>query len=257
MPALVFNNMYLVSGCQRRARGWPTRTWGDDATFGREQKHGGRREGKARGRDQSQTGWGPKHLPRGRVEIEMGQFLTPVTYLLSTTQCVVYMQVKAKEEENIALQSEMVHAREKHEVIIQWIFGQEFRWLQKCPLGQAQDFFLNSSWKGSCKMPTVHEMVHENQHWVGYISKWWIYDMDIYPFGKLDILIYPEKDLDIGYFYYIKYPFWQLDIGYGYISIENLWIWIWYYIQKKWIWPSVGKLSAILLCYVSNKTDAD
>ena len=45
-----------------------------------------------------------------------------------------------------------------------------------------------------------------------------IYDMDIYPFGKLDILIYPEKDLDIGYFYYIKYPFWQLDIGYGYIS---------------------------------------
>ena len=37
--------------------------------------------------------------------------------------------------------------------------------------------------------------------------------MDIYPFGKLDILIYPEKDLDIGYFYYIKYPFWQL-VGY-------------------------------------------
>ena len=31
--------------------------------------------------------------------------------------CVVYLQVKAKEEENIALQSEMVHAREKHEVI--------------------------------------------------------------------------------------------------------------------------------------------
>ena len=57
----------------------------------------------------------------------MGQFLTPVTYLLSTTQCVVYMQVKAKEEENIALQSEMVHAREKHEVITQRIFGQEFR----------------------------------------------------------------------------------------------------------------------------------
>ena len=68
-------------------------------------------------------------------------------------------------------------------------------------------------------MPTVHEMVHENQHWVGYISKWWIYDMDIHIclFGKLDILIYPEKDLDIGYFYYIKYPFWQLDIGWIYI----------------------------------------
>ena len=50
--------------------------------------------------------------------------------------------------------------------------------------------------------------------------------MDIYPFGKLDILIYPEKDLDIGYFYTIKYPFWQLDIGYGYISFLDLRIWI-------------------------------
>jgi hypothetical protein len=36
----------------------------------------------------------------------------------------------------------------------------------------------------------------------------WIF---IHLFGKLDILIYPEKDLNIGYFYYIKQVFfWRL-----------------------------------------------
>ena len=54
--------------------------------------------------------------------------------------------------------------------------------------------------------------------------------MDIYPFGKLDILIYSEKDLDIGYVYYIKYPFWQLDIGYGYPLKMDMILY-----KKKWI----------------------
>ena len=41
----------------------------------------------------------------------------------------------------------------------------------------------------------------------------------IYSFEILDMLIYPQMDLDLGYFCFIKYPFWPLDIGYGYISI--------------------------------------
>ena len=43
--------------------------------------------------------------------------------------------------------------------------------------------------------------------YLGYISKCWIYDMGIYPFEILDMLIYPQIDLDLGYFFFIKYPF--------------------------------------------------
>ena len=41
--------------------------------------------------------------------------------------------------------------------------------------------------------------------------------MDIYTLGKLDILVYSEKDLDIGYFNYTKYPFSILDTEYLWI----------------------------------------
>ena len=42
----------------------------------------------------------------------------------------------------------------------------------------------------------------------------------MYPFGILDMLIYPQMDLDLEYFCFIKYSFWQLDIGYGYIHLK-------------------------------------
>ena len=41
----------------------------------------------------------------------------------------------------------------------------------------------------------------------GYISKYWIYDIDIYPFEILDMLIYPQMDLDLRYVCFIKYLF--------------------------------------------------
>ena len=54
--------------------------------------------------------------------------------------------------------------------------------------------------------------------YVGYVQM----DIDIYPFGILDMTIYQQMDLDLGYFCFIKYPFWPQDIGYGYISIFKI-----------------------------------
>ena len=52
-----------------------------------------------------------------------------------------------------------------------------------------------------------------------YISKCWTYDMVYISIWIVDMLIYPQIDLDLGHSCFIKYPFWQLNIAYGYLSI--------------------------------------
>ena len=50
--------------------------------------------------------------------------------------------------------------------------------------------------------------------WILLYKQWTSYFNIHPPFGKLDILIYLDRDLSgFRYFYNIKYPFCQLDIG--------------------------------------------